>query len=104
MTNVHIAFIAEVVFSVHNDPITHFDVYVWVERVAHVIALLCAIAWVCLPGSSYTHNLYTLFADRRPTLIICTVRKNLIGNCNITVHLIFNQGWWFGHYSLCQTS
>jgi len=39
MTNVHIAFIAEVVISVHNDPNTHFDMYVWVERVAHVIAL-----------------------------------------------------------------
>jgi hypothetical protein len=35
---VHTAFIAEVVISVRNDPSTHFDMYVWVERVAHVIA------------------------------------------------------------------
>jgi hypothetical protein len=89
MTNVvHRAFIAEVVISVHNDPNTHFDMYAWVERVARVIALLYAVAWVCFPGSSYTHNLYTLFTDRRPALIICTVRKNLIGNCNTTVQLL----------------
>jgi hypothetical protein len=38
MTNaVQIAFMAEVVISVHNDPITRFDMYVWVPRVAHVI-------------------------------------------------------------------
>jgi len=38
MTNaVQIAFMAEVVISVHNDPITRFDMYVWVRRVAHVI-------------------------------------------------------------------
>jgi hypothetical protein len=77
MANVHLAFIAEVVISVLNDPSTHFDMYVWVERVADVIALLCAVAWVCLPGSSYTHNLYTLFADEDH---LCTGRKNLIGN------------------------
>jgi len=40
VTNVvHIAFIGEVVISVHNDPNAHFDMYVWVECVAHVIAI-----------------------------------------------------------------
>lgn len=34
----------------------HILVYVWVEHVAHIIKLWCAVTWVCLPGLSYTNN------------------------------------------------